>query len=69
MADRRLYWGMLTPREVRRLSLWAFAGVVVRLGAAPMLKAHWFLAGALAEFAGIMMILCPLVWINVGAPG
>ena len=69
MADRTLYWGMLTPREVRRVSLWAGVGLGLYLMVPPMLMQHARLAAGMIGSAGGIVAMWSLGWIALGAPG
>lgn len=69
MVDRTLYVGMLTPPEVRKLSLWAVAGGLVWLVGAPFLAGYSALAAILVGGIGSLIVIGTLTWIAVGAPG
>jgi len=69
MADRTLYWGMLTPPEVRKLSLWAVVEGLVGPVGAPLLASYSALAAILVSGIGSMIAIGTLTWIAVGAPG
>lgn len=69
MVDRTLYWGMLTPPEVRRASLWAVFGVVLAFVVGPLLASHGRLVSGLIQFAGSTIVVWKLMRITLGAPG
>jgi hypothetical protein len=60
---------MLTPPEVRKLSLWAVAGGLVGLIGAPLIFGYSAVAAILVAGIGNMTALGALAWIAVGAPG
>lgn len=69
MVDRSLFWGMLTPRQVRRASLWALAGAVAAFIIGPLLTPH---AGSVATAVitvGCFAMLWILFRIVMGSPG
>jgi len=57
MVDRNLYVGMLTPPEVRKLSLWAVAGGLVWLVCAPLLAGYSALAAILVGGIGSLIVI------------
>jgi hypothetical protein len=69
MADRTLFWGMMTPPEARRASLWALAGAVVAFAAVPALQSHGRLLASFTIYIGSMVSLWTLTRIGIGAPG
>ena len=69
MADRALYWGMMTPREVRRASLWALVGAGAAFAAAPVLLPHGRLLASLVAFFGSSVAVWTLTRIGIAAPG
>jgi hypothetical protein len=69
MADRTLYWGMMTPPEVRRASLWVLAGAGATFLLAQALQPHVRLMASLVGFAGNMVMIWSLTRIGIGAPG
>lgn len=69
MAERRVFWGNLTPSGVRNASLWAVAGMILAFGIVPLLPADWRLLAALLGIAGKSVAIWKLTHINVGAPG
>jgi hypothetical protein len=69
LADRTQYWGMLTPPQVRRASLWAIAGAGSAFVAAPMLSQQGRVLAPLVEFIGFSVTAWTLTRIGIGAPG
>jgi hypothetical protein len=69
MVDRTLYCGMLTPPEVRRLSLWAVTGGLVGLVGAPLIAGYSASLALLISSIGNLTAMGTLAWIGIGAPG
>jgi hypothetical protein len=69
LADRTPFWGMMTPPEVRRASLWALAGAAVAFVVAPAMATHLGLLASLMTFIGSLVALWTLSRIAIGAPG
>lgn len=69
MVDRTLYWGTLTPPEVRRASLWALGGVVIAYAVGPMVAPYWPLLSIPLIGIGSIVATWKLIWISIGAPG
>lgn len=69
MADRTLFWGMLTPPQVRRASLWALAGAVAAFVIGPLLTPYAGSAATAVISVGFFTMMWKLSRIVTGSPG
>jgi len=69
MIDRTLFWGMLTPPQVRRASLWALAGAVAAFVIGPLLTPCAGSAATAVMSVGLFTMMWKLMRIVLGSTG
>jgi hypothetical protein len=69
MFDSTFFRGMLTPPQVRRASLWAFAGAVAAFVIGPLLTSSSGLVATVVANVGFFVMMWKLVRIVLGSRG
>jgi hypothetical protein len=69
MIDRTLFWGMLTPPQVRRASLWALAGALAAFVIGPLLTPFEGGVATVLATVGFLTMMWKLVRIVLGSRG
>jgi hypothetical protein len=69
MIDRTFFWGMLTPPQVRRASLWALAGAVAAFVIGPLLTPYSGSVATVVAIVGFFTMMWKLLRIVLGSRG